>query len=214
MEFERDFMKKKLVYIGSFFIVITTLICNSMFQVAVPKKLVEEKAALVLVMCDETGQQWIGKYRLDQMQQSNIVEQKDLEIISSDSAETIKTMELLPEANSVEQIVVYFELNAQIKVIRVMVIKECFLDDPFFDVVSFNITDEMAFEGLYDEMNEVENDTLSQLTQNINDTDLSFLSQEDKSHWFQEYLAYAKILAIMQYQKMKKVISRTSNWWS
>ncbi len=206
-------MKKKLVYIWSFLIFITTFVCNSVFQVSVPKKLIEEKAALVLVMSDETGQQWIGKCRLDQVQKSNIVEQKDLEILNLDTAENIITMELLPEASSVEQVVVCFELNAQIKVVRVMVIKECFLDDPFFEVVSFNVADEIAFEGLYEGMNDFEVDSLSQFTETINNSDLSSLSNENKGHWFEQYLAYAKLLAVVQYHNMKKVVRKASSWW-
>jgi hypothetical protein len=206
-------MKKKLVYIWSFFIFITTFVCNSVFQVSVPKKLIEEKAALVLVMSDETGQQSIGKCRLDQMQQSNIVEQKDLEILNLDSTENIITMELLPEVSSVDQVVVCFELNAQIKVIRVMVIKECFLDDPFFEVVSFNVADEIAFEELYEGMNDAEVDALSQLAETINNSDLSSLSNENKGHWLEQYLAYAKLVAVMQYHNMKKVARKASSWW-
>lgn len=207
-------MKKKLIYIWSFFIIISTSLNSSVFQVAVPKKLVDEKAALVLVMSDEAGQQSIGKCRLDQLMTSNIIEQKDLEVMNLDSAADIATIELVPEANIAEQIVIYFELNAQIKVVRVLIVKECFLDTDPFDVVSFNVSDEVAFEGLYNEMNEVEVDSLSQLTEAISNTDLSMLSKEQKNHWFQEYLVYAKLLAMMQYSKMQKVVRRASYWWS
>jgi hypothetical protein len=215
MEFLKGiFMKKKLVYIGSFLIIITTSLCDAVFQVAVPRRLVEEKAALVLVMRDEKGELSVGKCRLDQTLQGNVIAQKDLEIISSDSAENITTMELLPEVNTIEQIVVYFELNAQIKVIRVMVIKECFLDVNPFDVVSFNVEDEAAFEGLYHEMNEVELDSLSALTEAINKSDLSSLGQPSNGHWFEQYVAYAKFFALMQYQNMTKAVRKASSWWN
>lgn len=209
-------MKKKLQYIWSFLIIMMTSLSYSVFQIAVPKKLVEERASLVLVMCDEKGEVSIGKYRLDPVIESNVIAQKDLEIITTDCVASINDMELLPTVNSTEEVIVYFELNAQFKVVKVMVLKECFLDPNPFDVVSFNLEDEIEFENLYSEMNDVNSDldSLSALTDVVNNSDLSSLSANTTDHWFDQYLTYAKLFAIMQYNSLKKSLHKRVSWWS
>lgn len=181
------------------------------FPVAIPQDLVKKNATLLLLVCDNKGQKSFRKYRLGTAQ-TNTVTQEELEIATEDDAmEILIDTSNLPDVTSQESVIVYFQLDSQFQVLRVMVLKDCLLDNNPFDIVSIPLSSEIEFEQLYEQMQGV--DELETLTNSLEHSDLSNLSEQQKASWLEQYMLYAKIFAAMQYHKVKRAID-ISGWWN
>lgn len=182
------------------------------FPVAIPQDLVKKNATLLLLVCDNKGQKSFRKYRLGSAI-TNTVTQEELEMANENEQADDGAMEIFTDAsnlsNAVDQeaVVVYFQLDSQFQVLRVMVLKDCLLDHNPFDIVSIPLSAEMEFEQFYEEMQGV--DELEKLTNSFEHSDLSNLSKQQQISWFQEYMLYAKIFAY----EVKKAVN-ISGWWN
>ncbi len=188
----------------------------SLFQIAIPQDLVKKNATLLLLVCDNKGQQSFRKCCLGKTRTYTIT-QEELEFATENEQTNDVAMEIfaiastMPDLPYEESIVVCFQLDSQFQVLRVMVLKDCLLDNDPFDIVTLPISSEVEFEQLYEEIQGV--DELEKLTNDLEYSDLSNLSQNENKSWIEEYMLYAKIFTAMQYHKVKKVMD-LSGWWN
>lgn len=210
-------MKKQLRFCLLFYMIMNGVYLHTFsFPVAIPQDLVKKNATLLLLVCDNKGQKSFRKYRLGSFI-TNTVTQEELEIATENEQVHDDAMEIFTDASSLseavaqESVVVYFQLDSQFQVLRVMVLKDCLLDNNPFDIVSIPLSSEMEFEQLYEEFQGV--DELEKLTNSFEHSDFSNLSEEQKISWLEEYMLYAKIFASMQYHKVKRAID-FSGWWN
>jgi len=209
-------MKKQLNFCLFLYVIMSTfLIEASSFQIAVPQDLIKKNATLLLLVRDEKGQQSFRKYRLGNTK-TNTVRQDELEITTESSETSESFIEILPnmstllDISSEEAVVVYFQLDSEYQVLRVMVLKDSLLEDDPFDIVSLPIANEMEFEQFYEEMQDI--DELEKLTGRLEHSDLSDLNNSSDIAWFEKYMLYVKIFTTMQYHKVRKAVSAA--WWN
>ncbi len=210
-------MKKQLKLSLLFYVIMNMASLHAFsFPVAIPQDLVKKNATLLLLVCDNKGQKSIRKYRLGSAI-TNTVTQEELEIAAENDQADDEVMEIFTDASNLSQavaqeaVVVYFQLDSQFQVLRVMVLKDCLLDNNPFDIVSIPLSAEMEFEQFYEDIQGF--DELEKLTNSFEHSDLSNLSEQQKISWVQEYMLYAKIFAAMQYHKVKRAID-FSGWWN
>jgi len=208
-------MKKISMTILSLLLIIDVQLWASSFRITVPEKLVEENVTLLLYMLDGNGNQSVGKFHLDQNVVSRVILQQELEMTSCDDIALMQTSDLREADLSLDEqaVVVCFELDQSVQVIRILVVKDCLFDvDPLFDIVSLSFN-ALEFEHFYDD---AEFDELSSLTQTLSEQSSETLANCSESHatWFDQYMAYAKIFVLMQYSKASRAVRGVSSWWN
>jgi len=207
-------MKSKIILLCTVLLLSYTNIKSSLFHIAIPEKLVEQQATLLLYMLDADGNQSVGKCQLDSSCRSRSILQEELEMTSCADADLMSTsIDLLDNHIENQQaVVVCFELDGAVQVVRILVIKDCLLDNDPFDVVSlsFNALD---FDGLSTEM--MEEDELSSLVTAIAEQSADSMSTRchSSSSFLEQYLLYAKIFMLMQYGKAQRVVRGVSSLW-
>lgn len=206
-------MKKISAIVLSVLLIIDMQLLASSFHIAVPEKLVEKNVTLLLYMLDGNGNQSVGKCHLDQTIASRVILQQELEMTSYDDIALMQTSDLR-ESDSLDgqAIVVCFELDYEVQIVRILVVKDCLLDADPFDIVSVSF-DSLDFNNnLYQD----EFDELSCLTETINEQSSQSLANrcQGDSSWFNQYMAYAKIFMLMQYGKASRAMRGVSSWWN
>lgn len=210
-------MKKISAILLNIFLMTNLQILTSSFRITVPEKLVEKNVTLLLYMLDGNGNQSVGKCHLDQSVASRVILQQELEMTSYDDVALMQTSDLR-ETDSLDQqaVVVCFELDYAVEIIRILVVKDCLLDvDPFFDIVAVSF-DSLELDPFSHGPQTQDDDELSSLTSVINQQsphDLAHRCKNDPS-WFHQYMAYAKIFMLMQYGKATRAVRGVSSWWN
>lgn len=206
-------MKKIFMFALSLLLIINVQVWASSFRITVPEKLVEKNVTLLLYMLDGDGNQSVGKFHLDQGAASRVILQQELEMTSCDDVALMQTSVLQESDLHGEQaVVVCFELDHAVQVIRILVVKDCLLDVDPFDIVSVSFNS-FEFDQFYED---TVFDELSSLTQTLNEQTPDTLAHRHQPHpsWFNEYMAYAKIFVLMQYGKAQRVVRGVSSWWN
>lgn len=206
-------MKNQLTFVYTFLLLSCMYLESSLFHIAVPEMLVDEQATLVLYMLDTQGNQSVGKLQLDSSCRSRSILQAELQITSCCEVDLIgaTSMDLLhQDASDLQSVVVCFELDDIVQVMRILVIKDCFLDNDPFDIVSvdFNALD-MQCANLSQEQDE-----FGALVESIQSHSLDHVSYQSRNTTsnFEQYLLYAKIFMLMQYGKAQRVMRGMSSW--
>lgn len=176
-------------------------------SIVVPKQCLVEKASLVLYLLDGLGKQSVGTCRLDEAFATRNIVPQDLQI---QAQETIDQM-----TNSIDvthnsqpcdhEIVLHIEFNADVRVVRVLVVKDNLLADDPFDVVSISVT------NLQDsELDEF--DDLDALVSDIDPVKVKNNSTDSENSLLTQYALYAKIYMMMQYKYAQRKFKDFTKW--
>jgi hypothetical protein len=209
------FMKNAITLLFSFLLLSNSPLESSMFRIAVPEQLVEEKATLLVYMRDANGNQLVGKCHLDQGCRSRSILQTEFEMTSFADEDLMSiSIDLLKnDIKDDQSVVVCFELDGTFQVLRILVIKDCLLDSDPFDVLSLSFNSIDAD----DSGENTEDDELSSLAKSLDEEGADSLADRmphQSSSWFEQYLLYAKIIVLMQYGKVQRVVRDVSSWWN
>ncbi|MBP9765403.1 hypothetical protein KBD08_03645 [Candidatus Babeliales bacterium] len=183
-----------------------------MFNVAVPEALVQQQATLLVYMVDQNDNQVIGKFQLNEKCRVEAIQHQELVWTSCDDASLMQTgIDLLTESN-VDQnsVVISFDLDSEVRIVHVLVVKEYFFDeDPIFGIVSVPF-DSMNFDTVSDEPE----DALEMLANSIDQDSAAMQAMHRSYHhvWFDQYMLYAKIFVMMQYNKAQRLVRSVKSW--
>jgi len=206
-------MKNKIILLCTVLLLSYAHLESSLFHIAVPEQLVEQQATLLLYMLDADGNQSVGKCQLDSSCRSRSILQQELEMTSCADAELMSTSIDLLHNQTEDQhaVVVCFELDGIVQVVRILVIKDCFLDNDPFDIVSVSFSS-LDFDGMCTEMAD---DELSSLATSIAEHSASDIEHRSRNRtsFIEQYLLYAKIFMLMQYGKAQRAVRGVSYLW-
>lgn len=187
------------------------------FTIEVPQELLEKKSSLIIYMLDSNGNQCIGKCQLDSSHLSRKISQNELQLATCEEANRFDTVVdlMVPQTGSANVVVLHFEFDSSVRILRMLVVKESLLEENPFDVLT---VDQTSFEVMHHEFSEFENDfdALSDLVANVDSAamDKSIERQEQQSSRLGQYMLYAEIYMLMQYGRMKRIVNDVTSWFS
>lgn len=207
-------MKTKLILFWPMILLTIFSIESSSFQLIVPEMLVDQQASLLLYLQDQYGNQSVGKCQLTSSCRSRSIFQHELELTTCADAALIDATSveaMFQQAKNQDSIVVCFEFDETVQVLRILVIKDCLLDSDPFDIVSLPMSSlDLDFDVVAQE-NQI--DELAALTESITAGDVTELTRNAaRQAWFEQYMAYAKIFMLMQYGKAQRAMRGMSSW--
>ena len=199
----------------------------SSFIIKVSKKLVTDKASLILCLLDEKGNSCIGKCQLDAECQSRKISQDELEMsnvvdIDKLSCEMKRTkaveidnvshvLDLTDFCECMDQpIVLCFEFDRSLALVRVLVVKDCLLEEDPFNVFEFSVESTKT--------NIEECDEFSDLISSVDSQTIACAAEKkskratSNSSLMQKYMLYAEIFALLQYNKAKHALRNVGAW--
>lgn len=199
-------MKNKLmVFISAFLISNLQVVQAEAVSVVIPKQYLIEQASLVLYMLDELGNQCIGTCQLHEAFERRNILQEELRIqqpdILSELSNSIEIVNSLhPRDNDV---VLHIEFDNDVRVVRILIVKDNLLADNPFDVLSISIGDENSIDDF---------DALSDMIDGIDCSTMRSVSSAEQEHSLGQYILYAKIYCMMQYKHVKHKVKDFSTW--
>ena len=178
-------------------------------SVVVPKQCLVEKASLVLYMLDGFGQQSVGTCRLNEAFATRNILPQDLQIQAQETVDQLhNTIDVTHASQPCDhEIVLHIEFNTDIRVIRVLVVKDSLLADDPFDVLSISVADMSEVEEI-DEF-----DQLSNLVDDIDPIKVNTNSSHSNNSLLTQYSLYAKIYVMMQYKYAQRKMKDFTAWW-
>jgi len=187
-----------------------SLLLASSFAINVPEKFLMQKAALVIYMVDDFGNQCIGKCQLDQHSASRKISQSELEITSCVEVDSLPhVIDLMVSTQGLEQeVLLHFEFDKSMAVLRILVVKDTLLEEDPFNVLSFPVAQRSLAEGV-DEFDE-----FSMLVNDVDTTRVESSMEKSKNNrsMFEKYMMYAEIFALVQYGKAKRAANNVASW--
>lgn len=203
-------MKKNVIIAMSvFFMTSWQMVYAEAVSVVVPKKYLIEKASLVLYILDESGNQCVGTCQLHEAFEQRNISQRDLCIqredivmqLSSDSVEIVHSSQ--PRDN---EVVLHIEFDNDVRVLRILIVKDNLLADDPFDVVTVSIDHDIEEESCDDF------DALTDLIDGIDSSSFSMNSDVEKKSLVSQYALYAKIYCMMQYNHARRNVNKLTAW--
>ncbi len=197
-----------------------TQLVASTLTIQVPQALLEQNSSLMVYMVDGFGQQSIGKCHIDSQSKYRTIVQQELEITTLQEAEKFSNVIDLTNSQQILQqdvVILHFQLDSSIQILRILIVKNSFLEENPFDVLTLSVVQSTQFEQNHHSFHEFEDsDPLTALLDNV-DTD-SFeasLSEQTRSISFLEQCKlYAEIYMLLQYGKVKRAVSNVGSWFS
>lgn len=181
----------------------------STFSIAVPAELLTKQATLLLCMLDEQGNHCIGKCHLHNELSLRAIVESDLEIAHSPAVDVMQAVELASSMNSSDTaIVLHFEFDSSVQLLRILVVKSFLEDDPF-TIVTVAID---GFDALSDITNEF--DELSCLAAETVDVQSSQVVQPTGSikASIEQYVLYTRIFFLLQLGRAKRALHAMTEW--
>src|SRR5260370_1444510 len=133
-------MKKIIILLFCTMYSCQSKIVASTFTIGVPQALLGENSSLMVFMIDQIGNQHVGKYQLDNYAKYRTILQKELEITTWQEADGLDSaVNLLDSQTSLDQdvVILHFEFDNTVKVLKVLVVKNSFLEDNPFEILTF-----------------------------------------------------------------------------
>jgi hypothetical protein len=181
----------------------------SVITIGVPQQFLDQKSSLVLCMLDSDGNQSVGKCCLDADSAGRNILQTELKITTCKDVDCFDGIADLTDFQGSDQnlVLLNFELDPSLKLLRVLVVKSSFLEENPFDVVTVKMPANQFTEFGDDD------DALSLLVAGVDETavEASILKQESQS-LLEQYKLYAEIYVLMKYSSMKRALSNMSSW--
>lgn len=207
----------------------TLIWASCSFTIPVSPELIAPNASLVVYMVDSHGQECIGKCQLDHNSAYHKISQDALEITLFQEANSFNTaidlmslqasaIDLMSlQASSQDSIILHFEFDSAVRILRILIVKDSLLEENPFDVLTLHLKENLeAMQHTFDEFEQVEElDELSALVDNIDAEvmDQVLLTQERKASRLEKYMLFAEIYMLMQYGKMKRAMHGVINSW-
>ncbi|OGB86331.1 hypothetical protein A3J41_03130 [candidate division TM6 bacterium RIFCSPHIGHO2_12_FULL_38_8] len=190
------------------------------FTIAVPQEFLGQDSSLMVYMIDQAGCQHVGKCQVDSCSAKDIqILQNQLEITTLQEAEHFDTVvDLMTRQETLGQDVVmlHFEFDHEIQVLRVLVVKNSFLEDNPFDVLTLSLKEAKEFDQNHHTFKEFEDD-MDALTKLVDNVDCAVMEQaiqqqDQQASRLKQYMLYAEIYMLMQYGRMKRAMHGVTSW--
>lgn len=199
-------MKNKIVVFLSVFLMSSWQLMHAdAVSVVIPKQYLIEKASLVLYMLDELGNQCVGTCQLNEaFEQRNIlqeelrIQQPDILCELPDSIEIVNSS--YPRDNDV---VLHIEFDNDVRVVRILIVKDNLLADDPFDILSISIGDDKDADDF---------DVLSDMIDGLDTVTMRSVSSIEQDSSLSQYVLYAKIYCMMQYKHVKHKVKDLTAW--
>lgn len=178
----------------------------------VPKQSLTNKSSLVLLMLDGLGNQCVGTCQLDEALAYKTIRENDLCIKSDDSFQELSTsiaqsQDVTYTPKSCEhEVVLYFELEPELQVLRVLVVKGNFFEEDPFNIYAIPLEKQGMANNQQEEVDE-----LSMLLDTINVDEAEPVTQQENS-LLRQYSLYAQIFFMMQYEHTKRKVNELMSW--
>ncbi len=210
-------MKRIIILLSSLIYLCDLQLNASTFTIGVPQELIDQNSSLMVYMVDDFGQQCVGKCQIDGHEKHRTIVQNDLEITTLQEAENFATVVDLtnsPEILPQDVIVLHFELDNSVRIFRILIVKNSFLEDNPFDVLTLSVAQNNELEKNHHCFIEFENDfdPLSDLVDNVDAYAVSSM-QHNSTTRLDQYKLYAQIYMLMQYGRMKRAVRNVSSWF-
>lgn len=194
-----------MIFISVFLMSNWQLVQAEAVSVVIPKQYLIEKASLVLYMLDELGNQCIGTCQLNEAFEQRNILQEELRIQRPDIlSELSNSIEIVnssyPRDNDV---VLHIEFDNDVRVVRILIVKDNLLADDPFDVLSISIGDENGMDDF---------DVLSDMIDGIDSSTMRSVSSIEQDSSLSQYVLYAKIYCMMQYKHVKHKVKDLTAW--
>ena len=181
-----------------------SLFAANVFTIGVPQQLFDQKSSLMIYMVDQDGNQSVGKCHLDGNCDRKIL-QNQLEMTAPQEEASLDVIVDLMDFQATKQdlILLHFEFEKVVQILRVLVVKNSFLEEDPFDILTFpcgtNVHSQAEFNQDFDPLSDLVDDVDSQAVQRS-------IQQQEKISKFKEYMLYVKIYMLMQYHGMKRAM--------
>ncbi|MBM17742.1 MAG: hypothetical protein CL947_01580 [Epsilonproteobacteria bacterium] len=179
-------------------------------SIVVPKQCLVEKASLVLYMLDDLGQPCVGTCRLSETFEQKTILQKDLQIQFQDCIDKVSnSIDVTHTSKPKEhEVLLHIEFQEDMKVMRVLIVKDTLLADNPFDVLSIPVNNvDMPTIQEEDEF-----DHLSDLVVDIDPVKIKKSAMKYQPQSLHQYALYAKIYVMMQYKYVKRKFQNLAQW--
>lgn len=198
-------MKKIITLLFCLACSLQSLFTASVFTIGVPQQLFDQKSSLMIYMVDQDGTQSVGKCHLDDICKRKIF-QNQLEITTPQEEDCLDVIVDLMDFQATKQdlILLHFEFENIVQILRVLVVKDSFLEEDLFDVLTFPcgtaVQNQPEFNDVFDPLSDLVDNVDSQVVQRS-------IQQQEKISKFKEYMLYVKIYMLMQYGSMKRAMN-------
>ena len=191
----------------------------SSFTIEVPQALLGQDSSLMIYMIDDLGHQHVGKCHIDSHAKYRKILQNELELTTLQEAENFATVIDVTNASETLQqdvVILHFELDSFVKILRILVVKNSFLEENPFDVLTLSVAQDKKFEQNQHSFTEFEeDDLLSALVDNMDPQAMeqSLSEQQNTMSLLQQCKLYAEIYMLMQYGRVKRAVHNMSSWF-
>lgn len=188
----------------------------STFTVGVPQEFVDQNSALMVYIVDSIGNLQIGRYQLDSKKKCRTIFQNELEMTTWQEPEFLDSaVNLLDSQESLGQdvVILHFEFDHTVKILKILVVKSSFLEDNPFDVLTFPVEEQKKLHA-FEEFDE-EDDALDALVNNmdVGAMEKSIQEHDQQTSRLDQYMLYAEIYMLMQYGRVKRVVHNVTSWF-
>lgn len=200
-------MKNKLVlFISAFLINGWQFLGAEAVSVVIPKQYLVEKASLVLYMLDGLGNQCVGTCQLNETFEQRNILQEELQIQNLDVlSELSNSIEIVNSSCPCDNdVVLHIEFDKDIRVVRILIVKDSFLADDPFNILSINIGQERDVDDF---------DALSDMIDGIDSSVMRSAASVEQGSSLGRYILYAKIYCMMQCKHVKHKTRDIMSWF-
>lgn len=191
----------------------------STFTIAVPQELLDQKSSLIVYMSGPTGP-CVGQCQLDNTLKDRKILQNELKLTTLQTAasfDTVIDLMTQKEASGQDIVVLHFEFDNTIKVLQMLVVKNSFLEENPFDVLTLSVQETEEFDQNHHRFEEFseELDDLAALVRNVDCVAMDASIKKDNKHnsLMNQYMLYAEIYMLMQYGRVKRAMHNMSSWF-
>lgn len=177
--------------------------------VGVPTKFFAEQSSLMIYMIDHQGNESVGTCNLDSKclskdKEKFLVSQNELNIKTVQDSAEFNVLADLMNIQGIEKdlVMLHFEFDHAVRILKILVVKNSFLDDNPFDVlkVPFDEVSVSEFGG--------EDDFFSSLVGGVNPEDLDAeIEKKEKVPFLRKIKMYAEVYMMMQYSRVKRTVA-------
>ncbi|MBP6892107.1 hypothetical protein KBB68_00855 [Candidatus Babeliales bacterium] len=193
----------------------------SVFTIEVPQVFLGQDSSLMIYMVDDLGHQHVGKCQIDSHTKYCKILQNELELTTMQEAESFATIVDVTNSSEILQqdvVILHFELDSSMRILRILIVKNFFLEENPFDVLTFSVAQKKDFEQNQHSFNEFEEDVdpLFALLDNIDTRaiEASMSEQQQTMSLLDQCKLYAEIYMLMQYGRVKRAVNKMSSWLS
>ncbi len=172
----------------------------SRITIGVPTKFFSEQSSLMIYMVDHLGNQSIGTCSLDNKcfsENEVLVSQNDLKIATIQESDESCVLADLLKVQSAEQdlVMVHFEFDHAVRILKMLVVKNSFLEENPFDVWQVPVPLNDADDFLASLVDDVDTERFD-----------AAIEKQEQVSWVKKYRAYLEIYMMMQYHRVKRTV--------